>query len=437
MKRLLYYLFLLLFVVACSSDFEELPTFEIGQEFTDSNVRVISIDTFSVSLSTFKFDSIIVEGTDRLLVGRYEDESFGNVSASSYFELIPLTYRVEEEGVLDSVALILDYDTYFYNDTTAISEILVHRLLDDVEPEDEFYYNTSTIPFDPVPLATKSYRPEPFDEDSLHISLPLIFGQEIFRAIRDGDVDNDGELTDLFKGLTIQPNSTNNGAVIGFESDTEETFLRFFYKVEDEFGVEEFTYDLVVNPNQLSEKKFNNITTDFSNTLFEDLDDPETILASLDSDDRSFTQSGSGLAIRLQLPSIKELNNLEGTGTLLDAILELRVPSETLNTDLVVPDSLSVNLLDQNNDFQGQLFDGTEAVYGTLNDEDNEFNADFYEVPVRAYIDRKLAEPFEADDALAIFPTGFTSSVDRLIVNGENSENFNAKLILIYAIYDE
>ncbi|MBX2826572.1 MAG: DUF4270 domain-containing protein [Flavobacteriaceae bacterium] len=437
MKQLLYIFFIGLGVVACSTDFEELPTLEIGQEFTDSNVRVISIDTFSVELSTFKFDSIIVDDVDRLLVGRYEDEAFGNVTASSYFELIPLTYQVDEDGILDSVALILDYDGYFYNDTTAVSQIQVHRLLDEVEPEDDFFYNTSTIPFDPVPLTVRSYRPEPFDEDSLHITLPLVFGTEIFEAIRDGDVDNDSDLSELFRGLTLQPASNDDGAVIGFESDFEQTFLRFFYKVEDEFGVEEFTYDLVVNPSTLNIKKFNNINTDFNNTQFEILTDPEIELASPDSEQRSFTQSGSGLAIRLHLPSIKELNNIPGTGTLLDATLELRIPRETVNTNLIIPDSLSINVLDQNNDFVSPLFDNNDFVYGTLNKENSEFNADFFEIPLRSYIDRKLTEDFEVEDALAIYPSNFTRSVDRLIVNGENSEEFNAKLILTYAIYDD
>ncbi|GAB5400126.1 MAG: hypothetical protein Aureis2KO_17110 [Aureisphaera sp.] len=437
MKYFFITLLLCLAVVACSTDAEERPTFEIGQEFTDSNVRVLSIDTFDVELSTFKFDSIIVDGNDRLLVGSYGDEYFGQVRASSYFEMIPRTFSVEDEGELDSIALILGYDTYFYGDTTAVSQINVHRLLDDVKPEDELFYNTSTIPFDPVPLATKTYRPEPRDEDSLQITLPLAFGEEIFEAIRDGGIDDNTEFIEELHGLTLQPGADDNSSVIGFLSDFERTYLRFFYKVEDEFGVEEFTYDIPVNPNNTNQKKFNNINTDFSGTFFENLDDPETILLSTSSNHRSFTQSGSGLAIRLQFPSIKELNNIPGTGTLLDATLQLRIPSETLDRNLALPDSLSIGRLDQNNDFVGPLSENAAPVYGLLNDEDNEFNADFYEIPVRPYIDGKLSEDFEIDDALALYPTGFTRSVDRLIINGEESEDLTAKLIIIYAIYDE
>ncbi len=430
---------LLAFVIlawGCSTADTEIPTFEIGQEFTDSNVRVISIDTLSLELSTFKFDSIITNVVDRLLIGQYTDAVFGTTTASAYFEMIPADYNIDNEAVLDSVALILGYDTYFYNDTTAVSQVRVHRLTEEVTPEDEFFYNTSTLPYELIPLAVQNYIPEPFDEDSLHITMPYSFGLRIFNDIKNGFIGDDSELRQEFKGLSLQPGFQDNGAVIGFSVGFEESYLRFFYTIEDEFGTTELTYDLVVNPSVLEEKVFNNISSE-GNPLLDQLTDQEIVLSSTESGDQSFIQSGSGIATRITLPSVKSLNDLAGTGTVLSAILQLRSPRSLLNDNLPIRDSLSVNLVDQNNEFQGPLRNNFSPVYGVLNKELSEFNDDFYEIPIAAYLEQKLQEEFNIDDALIIYPLDFTTSVDRLILNGENSEEFEAELIVTYAIYDE
>ena len=180
MRKLSVSFILIIGIVGCSFESGEIPTLEVGQEFVDSNVRLVKLDTFDLKMSTFKFDSINTSDSDRLLFGRYADNYLGVIESRAFFEVIaPASesitgpYEISSDAQLDSVALILGYDQYFYQDTTRLLEINVHRLLEEVFPEDDFFFNTSTLEFDSVPIVSKQFRPEPFDEDSLHISLPF------------------------------------------------------------------------------------------------------------------------------------------------------------------------------------------------------------------------------------------------------------------------
>ncbi len=427
-----------LILLACNIEENGIPTLEVGQEFTDSNVRILSIDTFSVQLSTFRFDSIITDGSDRILVGQYRDTTFGRTTATSYFEMTASSFLLDNDAMLDSVALILGYDRYFYNDTTQTSTISVHRLLDDVKPDEQFFYNTSQIEYEAFPLAVKRFRPEPFDEDSLHITLPMTFGEPLFDAIRDGDISSNEQLIQEFQGFTLRPGNNDDAAVIGFSKFDTETFLRFFYVIDGEFGTQELVYDITVNPTVAEEKLFNNISSDPTATLFQGLVDQETEIMSQDANNKGYMQSGSGLATKVSFPSIKTLNDIPGVGTLLSATLELSPPRAYFSDILPVRDSISVSLLDQNNDFIGELRGGDGVpVVGALDKERSEFNENVYTISVGNYIDQKLNESFDVEDALVLFPRDFTNSVDRMVINGEDNRDLEAKLILIYAIYDE
>ncbi|MEM9362361.1 MAG: DUF4270 family protein [Bacteroidota bacterium] len=424
-------------ILACSLDTSEIPTLEVGQDFADSNVRVISLDTFTVAVSTMRFDSIITSGADRILVGQYVDNFFGEVSASNYMELSPLIYELPTDAELDSVGLVLGYDEYFYNDTISPSNLNVHLLTDDLRNSDGIFYNTSEIPFDSVPLATFTYLPEPIDEDSLFIKLPFDFGLSLFEGIRDDDINNVEELRETFLGLTIRPGLNDNSSIIGFSSSAERSYIRFFYRIPQEFDDEEETLDFVIQDDLAEPKIFNNIKNRNSNSVLDTLIDQEINLPSPLSENRSFIQAGTGYASRIQFPSIKQLFDIPGEGTILSATLQLKPPPSTYNDNLPIRDSLAIFLVDQNNRITEQLFFGGQPVFGIINEELEEFDELIYQIPVGVYVDRELNETNLVDDAFIVLPPEFGQSVDRVILEGEEGEDFKATLILTYGIYAE
>lgn len=424
-------------ILACSFDSSEIPSLEVGQDFTDSNVRVLSIDTFTVEVSTIRFDSIITSGTNRILVGQYVDSFFGRVRSANFSELSPLIYDLPSDAELDSVGLVLGYDTYFYNDTTRVSELNIHLLSDDLRIDDDIFYNTSEIPFDPLPLVSLQYLPEPIDEDSLFIKLPFEFGEPIFSGIRDDEINNVEDLRETFQGITVQPGTDDDTSIIGFSSNPERSYLRFFYRIPEEFDDEEETLDFVVQDNFEEPKIFNSIQNEVSGLVLDTLTDLEINLPSPLSNNRSFIQAGTGYAARIQFPTIKQLFDIPGQGTILSATLRLKPPPTTYNDNVPIRDSLTINLVDQNNRITEQLLFGGQPVFGVINEQQEEFDELIYEIPIGVYVDRELNETNLVDDAFIVYSPEFGQSVDRVILEGENSEDFRATLVLTYAIYDE
>ncbi|WP_299433505.1 DUF4270 family protein [uncultured Aquimarina sp.] len=437
MKKLLGIIITFLFLISCSDREEDIPTLEVGQDFTDSNVRIISIDTFAVELSTFKFDSINTSSSSRLLLGQYQDELFGTIRASNYFELGTFDYNLPDDAELDSIALILGYDRYFYGDTTRVAQINVHVLTDEVKPEDDVFYNTSVLPFESIPTVTRNYLPEPFDEDSLHISMPITFGQNLFDMIREGDINDDEELRRNFKGFTLQPGDADESSILGFSKNQENTYLRFFYTIPGEFGDDEETFDLLINLGGIDPKSFNNIRSNVTGTFLESLVDQEINLLSRDSENKSYIQAGIGYATRIRFPSIRKIHDIPGTGTILSANLQIKPPPETFNDLLPIRDSLFVDIADQNNDLVDRLFNGQGSVFAIINEENIEFNEVIYEIPVGFYLEQELEEAPIIDNALVLFSQNFNQTLDRIVLEGESSTDFRARLILTYAIYDE
>ena len=60
-----------------------------------------------------------------------------------------------------------------------------------------------------------------------------------------------------------------------------------------------------------------------------------------------------------------------------------------------------------------------------------------YEIPVGIFLDQKLNEERETQNALVLFNEDFNETVNRLVLQGEENDDYRARLILTYAIYDE
>ena len=101
MKYLFWTCFSLLFLQSCS-DISDL-TYEVGEDFVDSSTRMYFIDSLTVESSTFKFDTLVVSSANRLLIGSYKDEYFGNVKSETYSELINNIFDIDEDAKFDSI----------------------------------------------------------------------------------------------------------------------------------------------------------------------------------------------------------------------------------------------------------------------------------------------------------------------------------------------
>ncbi|EAR01902.1 DUF4270 family protein [Maribacter sp. HTCC2170] len=440
MKKMLWLICpLLIGINSCTKENPNDSDFVVGDIFTDSNIRVILIDTMTVESSTMKYDSVPTSQSSRILVGKYTDSIFGTVKSSSYMELVPSKYSIDTEAEYDSIAFYLKFDNYYYNDTLQNNTIHVKQLSENLKPNDDSgFYNTSEASFFEDDLGSMSYKPRPLDTDSLEIKLTDVFGRELFKQFQDKSIVHLDEFKAFFKGISLQPDEGDNGSIIGFSKTSASSFIRLYFSTSEENDRVQNYIDFYIDSGSSPIPFFNQVTAQEPNEYLKFLTDKEINLNSSDSENMSFIQSGIGIATRIEFPFVKSIYEIQGEGTILDAVLKIRPVSTTYDNHVILRDTLSVFLADENNDLTKQLFiSDIEPVRAILNRDNQEFNDIFYELPLGSYIDQLLLAERDTKEALVLLPDNYNSTVDRFVLNGNNNSNDLVTLQITYAIYDE
>ncbi len=435
--KYLYSWLCVLVLISCNLDRENL-SLTVGEEFSDLTTRVILIDTLQIEASTFKFDSIITSNTTRVLVGSYTDPVFGKTTSDSYLELIPTDgdFDLRDDAVYDSIALIMKYDRYFYNDTIPQQRFTVYEVTDNIKTDNDSFYNTTTFETNENPIGDIVFEARPTKGDSLHISIDQAYGQLLFDRLNDNTINDIDDFLNRYNGIQIRPDAQNT-AVLGFSPSPLNTYLRLYYTVPDEIEDQEYEKDFSINNTKL----FNHIESDRTGTIFQNLNSQENdALPSVASDNKSYIQAGTGIALKVEIPHIKNLFDVAGeNGVLMSANLRFRPSLNSYTQNLTIRDSLVTFILDQNTEVESQLFqlDGS-PVYAKIEDQNDEFNTLTYSVPIDFFVQTKLQERFEQNTSLSFYPITFNSSVDRFIIDGEGSSNSRkVTLEIIYAVYED
>lgn len=409
---------------------------DVGEDWVDVKTKVYHIDTLTVKLSTFQFDSITVSNAKRLMIGSYNDPEFGLIKSESYIQLKNSDlYEIDDKAEFDSISLVLKFDKYFYNDTIPSQEFKVHKVLEDIEPDDDdnFYYNTTNFKTSSTPLASNIFKPRPNKIDTLSIKLDNIYGKTLFNKIKDNEINNDEEFLEEYKGLMIRAGETNT-SILGFSTNSE---MKIYYTIDNgvEFESEEKIINFQINPTY----SFNHIESDNEGTVIEDLDGSLKILPSYETNDKSFVQSGTGITSRIDIPYLETLNDIPGDGVVLDAFLKISLKQNSNSQTIQTRDSLQLKIVNHKSEIIDDLlnYDGN-TVIGIVEEENSEYSIITYNFPIRSFLDMKFANAKPENLFLVISPSNFKSSVDRYIFEGENAINDKKiKLEITYAIYNE
>lgn len=411
-------------------------SFETGGNFTQSNVKIVQIDTFAVNMSSFRYDSISSTGS-RLLVGRYVDPVFGEIKSSAFIDFVPASYYFDSNAVFDSIVLNLPYDGYYYNDTLAQKTINVQQLTKEIRLRNNQtdFYNTGNVATASEIIGSKTFYPR-ISKDSLTIKLANSFGQNLFDKIQHNQINDVDQLTDYFKGLKISAADTEDASIIGFERSG--AYMRVYYSIPDDVSTEseyqDFTYYSTSDP-----KAFNKIEGNRSNTLLRNLNGQENEGTSSSLNNLAFIQSGIGITTRIDFPSIRNIYQVNNNnGQIFKANLKIRLNNAYYSKKLATPDSVAVYVADQNNDLVGPLTtSGGDAVMGHIDKSDNENNEVYLIIPVDPFLDKILNSATYLKYGLVFFPLNYTQSVNRLVLNGENNSQYKTRLELTYTIYDK
>ncbi|MGY5850632.1 DUF4270 family protein [Salegentibacter sp. F14] len=422
------YVFLILTSVSCSDEIQETT---IGDQWINSDTRVLLFDTLTVKSSTLKLDSIIVSGSERVLIGQYDDPVFGKVNSKSYFQFLPTRYSIDSEAKYDSIAFILRYDKYSIGDTLFSQKYLISEVTEDLKPHDRVYYNTSQYESATEILSKHEFHPRPRSKDSIHITLDQQFGEVLFKKIQDKEITNPDRFLNRYQGLILEPDESGT-AVLSF---SKSSFIRLYYTSEEELENQEKTLDLKV----VLENTFHNISAGLPTASLPSLSNQEQSVPSIETGNQSYVQAGTGIATKIEIPHLKSLEDIEGTGSIVEAKLQFYLNTSKDKTIRPVKDSLRLFIINQRNEIIGDLISySNQLTLANIDKKEDEFSIIRYSVPIKKFIDDKN-KAYDGDDwSLLIYAPNLTTSVDAFELFGEGAVNEQKmKIEIIYAIYDE
>ena len=419
-------------LISCS---DEATIYTIGEDFLTNDTNVILTDTISIVTSTIQIDSIATTNSSRLLIGGLQDSDFGVLESQTFFNLLTTNYYVSNYATYDSIGVILYYDRYYYGDTTIVQTFKVHEVIENFDSnndEDANFYNTSNLKYNSSALGELSFTPYPNKKDSIYIPLNKTFGSDLFNKIQTNIINNDDDLYQAFKGLTITPNK-NSDAVLGFS--TASMVMRMYYTIKSENAENNDYYtDFGI---QSYDRNFNRITSNKSNTLLKSLPSSTTNLSTTNTNNLAYIQSGTSLNMRVEFPSLKNLNSLEQSGTAMGASLKFYPTIKSYQTNYSGADSLAVYVVDKKNRIIDQLIDVSgNTVYAKLNTLSDEFDSKYYyTADLTYYVEQILTSSYNLDYALLFqFPDN-KNRVNKInIYDAVNSEN-RMKLYITYLRY--
>ncbi|PQJ72271.1 DUF4270 family protein [Polaribacter butkevichii] len=428
------------FLISCATD--DSTVYEVGSDFIENNIQVRVIDTFTVKAGTFKRDSIVTANTNRILVGNVVDENLGSLSAKSYLQLITTNLSIGTNAEYDSIGFILNYDNYYYGDTTKIQTYTLHRITETVETEDNSsFYNTSSLKYDADILGQISFTPRPNrTTDSLFIKMDDVLGEEIFDKIVDNDINTTDDFLQYFKGIVITPDTTVNSHVLGFNAQITaglegNSGMRLYYSVKDDDSEDNSYYiDFTISS---AAKQFNEIEGNFSNSTVGDFEDGEEIKLSANTNNLLFAQGGIGVSPRIEIPSIKRLSELYENATALSATLTFNPLLGSYNEDNPLPESLSVFVVDHKNRMIEQLtdIDGNLASAILINDNDEFDKNTYYTVDLSGFVENILYTEEDLNYALMIQYEDYAKEVHKLVIENDPSTNNEVKLSVKFLNY--
>ncbi|MEM6766195.1 MAG: DUF4270 family protein [Bacteroidota bacterium] len=435
---------------------EEEPSWDLGTDFVTGSARVILIDSLPLTASTVFLDSVVTSGTGQLLVGSFSDELLGAVSSQSYFTVgYDLNLDPDPTYVIDSMVLLLQYSGYFEGDTSVAQTFSLHRVQEDIEPdqEDDFgqLYNVSSFDIDPVPLTEKVIRPFPTLDQEMRIPLPITLAEEWFQILlsENEEVESTQDFLDVYPGFLLSSTETGEGSLIGFSAeeflgDTETTsgdntsspVIRLYYREISSTSIER-TYDFrLTNAN----RQFNHIQVDRTGSYLPAGTQQEEDISSSLTERQVFLQAGIGLLPKIQIPNLESILEI-GEGVVLNADLVIEPVKGTYSNRDPLPTNLVLYQTDRNNRIGALLpdpFTGSSVLsqlsVDYLYQEESE-----YRFPITDYIiDILSTDEFQDNSLLIGFSSSvFNSSVNSVVLGGPKNKAHQMKLEIYYSVNDD
>jgi len=245
-KNILFCFSLVIILFSCNSEEDDI----LGLELIDEDEFVIEKHTYNTlfneessyfTVNNFREENIYSSGFLNLL-GTYNDSSFGQSDASFYMQVL-----LPEENIVfnalesdPNIKLELSIPYYgSYGDLTQTLNLKVYEVSESLSSLDESNkLITESFDFDNLLLDTQINLGEISNEvqwDDSIVSPRLILdlsesslGSKILNAT-EANLSNDENFIEYLNGLYLKVDSSSDGAVLYFDTNSQECFLRMNY----------------------------------------------------------------------------------------------------------------------------------------------------------------------------------------------------------------
>ncbi len=413
---------LVVFVFAACSEPSQIGT----SFFQDGDLNISYVDTVTVKASTVIYDSLATNSTSRLLIGHHTDEQLGTLTCKAYLSFSPdgSTTLKEISTVYSRVTLNLILDHYSYYDTTVRQRFYVSELEQKIVlGDDGQLYNTSELAYQQNPIGQIEFASLPNKNDTLEIPLSDPLGIQLYNLakVSSASVTETGEFQKLIKGLVVHPDPSINAAVLGFTASAQ---LRVYYIDKTVRPTEEKYISFSVKSTSQTNLYFNEVKCDRSLTNLKGLQSYRYPIASDSTGQKVYIQGGAGLAIRVELPYIKEILRDNKNLMLSEAVLEFRPLDNSDHNNESYPSNLEVNYVNHKNEVISSSSGAATLVDDLILGKDI-----YYQVDIRDFIKLQLSINESNHNALLFsLPSADRASTVTKLYAGDQKNKYKMKV---------
>lgn len=333
------------------------------------------IDTTTMVLYSKKAEGVRTDELSAALIGGYNDFETGLMMASNHFQFrlssLNVDFGTEENIVVDSVRLFMDYSTYYLGDTNTVLSIDLFELSDDLYLDSTYFSDTSfnylptSLLDQPHQLAYSPDKSVVIDGDSIeggiYFQLKNDIGERIIQQGGQATLSSNEEFVKFLKGFSmICTNTFNTGEGLVVSLNPQNIYSKLYIYYRDTVNADTAMFDLLINENSA---RVNTMSHDFSmSNAFPFLEDSTLV------SDKAWLKTGGGIISVLEFPYLENFKNIDGF-TINEAQLELELTD--LDSSLKTPASSLLLLAkdEEGNDLIiPDLFEGESFYGGTIVD---------------------------------------------------------------------
>jgi len=254
---------------------------------------------------------------------------------------------------------------------------------------------------------------------------------------------------DYFKGIALVPQTTDFTWGLGFVTngslptsnqieDATQFEIRLYYRKPTD-GEDDSYLTFTMQTETSGSYKYTYMNNDRSGTPFANLKNYDDKVYSSESGSASYIQTGSGLALRVDFPTLNNLHAVSQYMNIADARLVIKPQENSFDKDVnQLPSTLYVGITDESNKVVSYLTDITGAMVASRILYADEIQTQpYYSFSLVRFIRSRILSPSDDYQALIIVPSDEEQATlfKRLVVDDYTTYGDNVQLQIYYTTY--